>query len=206
MKLNEKILENLKTSFKIQELPEDFEEKCSTYFEILKEFNQVHSLTNYKASEFPKIMEDSLAPLEFLTFYPKKIIDIGSGAGFPAVFLSFILKNSEFFLFEPNMKKAAFLTYLKINLDLDNIKVLSEKIQESQPFIADLLTSRALMKTKQLLELSSAFYDENSEILLYKGSQAKEEIKEIHAKIFTKNNRNYVLIKGKDALEFLAKN
>lgn len=185
-------------------LPQDFKENCASFAEILKDFNKIHSLTTYKAKDFDKILEDSIAPIEFLSSYPKIAIDIGSGAGFPAIFLALILKDCSFTLFEPNHKKAAFLTYVKVSLNLANVKVIDKKIEKSPKFIADLLTSRALMKTKQLLELCSGFYDENSEILLYKGSQAREEINEISAKILSRNNRNYVLIQGKDALNLLS--
>lgn len=191
---------------KLDELiPDDFRQNCDKFAQILKDFNKIHSLTNYKPSEFNKILQDSIAPIKFLSTYPKSAIDIGSGAGFPAIFLSFILKDCQFTLFEPNPKKSSFLTYLKVMLNLQNVKVVGKKIEKTPKFIADLITSRALMKSEDLLKLCAGFYDEKSEILLYKGSSVKDELNEINAKIFSDNNRNYILISGKDALDFLDK-
>lgn len=58
-----------------------------------------------------------------------KIIDVGSGAGFPAIFLALILK-ADFTLFEPNAKKAAFLMLIKNELKLPNLSVFKSKIED----------------------------------------------------------------------------
>lgn len=174
--------------------PSDFNEKVEKFSEILRKFNRIHNLTNYK--NISEIVEDSIKPLEFLESYPKTAIDIGSGAGFPAIFLAFILKDCSWTLFEPNLKKSSFLSYVKAEMNLENLNVKSEKIELSSPFIADLITSRALMKTKDLLKICKGFYDEKTQILLYKGSGVKDEIIGIDAKIYNFKNRNYVLISG----------
>lgn len=62
-----------------------------------------------------------------------KIIDVGSGAGFPAIFLALILK-ANFTLFEPNAKKAAFLMLIKNELKLPNLSVFKSKIEDFKGF------------------------------------------------------------------------
>lgn len=62
-----------------------------------------------------------------------KIIDVGSGAGFPAIFLALILK-ADFALFEPNAKKAAFLMLIKNELKLPNLSVFKSKIEDFKGF------------------------------------------------------------------------
>ena len=179
-------------------IPNDFESKIARFCEILSKFNKVHNLTNYKS--YDEQIKDSIAPLEFLDISPKVAIDVGSGAGFPAVFLAMILNDCQWMLFEPNIKKAAFLSYIKTNLNLDNINIKSCKIETNSPFVADLITSRALMKTKDFINLCSGFYDSKTLFLLYKGSSVKNETTGIKAKIYNNKNRNYVLIKGSDVI------
>ncbi|ANE36470.1 16S rRNA m7G527 methyltransferase [Campylobacter iguaniorum] len=177
-------------------LPNDFWDKVGEFEVILKQFNKVHNLTNY--NDIKPVVLDSIAPLEFLGFSPKSVIDVGSGAGFPALFLAFILRDSEFHLYEPIAKKSSFLTYIKLNLDLPNLTVHSKKLEDSPKFVANLITSRALMRTAFLLQICKGFYDENSTFLLYKGSEAGAEIANLECKkdiIQAKNHRNYVILK-----------
>lgn len=173
------------------------DEKFQKFKEILEKFNQIHSLTTYSGEKIDENIKDSLDGLEFIQKYPKIAIDVGSGAGFPAIFLAMALPLCEWNLFEPNPKKSAFLRYAKVNLGLKNITIFSEKIENSSKFIANLITSRALGELKFIAKICDGFYDENSEILLYKGSRAKAEISDFkNVQIFQKNGRNYIYLKG----------
>lgn len=182
-------------------LPSDFDEKCEKFSECLRKFNQIHSLTNY--DDLKEIIADSIKGIEFIPKYPKIALDIGSGAGFPAIFLAMILKLTKWHFYEPNAKKSAFLTYAKVNLGLANIQIHKEKIQNSLKLKADLITSRAVMKTKDLVEICSGFYDEKTHFLLYKGSSVGSEVSEFleskkfkfaKTQIFNEKTRNYLLI------------
>ena len=184
-------------------LPENFDEKCEKFSECLRKFNAIHSLTNY--DNISETIDDSIKGVEFIPKYPKTALDIGSGAGFPAIFLAMILNLTKWHLYEPNAKKASFLTYAKVNLGLANLQIHREKIQNSLKLRADLITSRAVMKTKDLVEISSGFYDEKTNFLFYKGSSVQAEVSELlndekfkfaKTQIFNDKNRNYLLISG----------
>ena len=111
-----------------------------------------------------------------------------------------ILKECEWHLFEPSPKKSAFLSYVKAELNLTNVRVKSCKIQDGEPFTAQLITSRALMKTKDLLGICDGFFDAQTQILLYKGSSVQSELEGLKAQIYGRGNRNYVFIKGGDVI------
>lgn len=175
--------------------PADFEQKVELFSEILAKFNRVHSLTNYK--NIDEQVKDSIAVFEIFDIFDlKTAIDVGSGAGFPAVFLAMIMNKCEWHLFEPNTKKSSFLNYIKISLNLENLNIHNKKIELSQKFKADLITSRALMKIPDLVKICSGFYDINTKFLLYKGSSVNDELAGFRAKIYNKKNRNYVLMEG----------
>lgn len=176
---------------------DDFFYKIKQYKQILQKFNRIHNLTH-----FTNIDENIIDSVKILDFYDlhfvKKIIDVGSGAGFPAVFLACILNESEFFLFEPNVKKASFLRVVKTELGLLNLNIIKEKLQNYPKFKVDLICSRALMDIAPLIGLCEGFYDENTTFLLYKGSQVYEELGQIkNYKIFNDNFRNYCILKMK---------
>ena len=83
-----------------------FEERVEIYKNLLTKFNQIHNLTHFK--NIDENIQDSIEILNFVDLrQAQNIIDVGSGAGFPAIFLCFLLENP-FYLFEPNAKKAAF--------------------------------------------------------------------------------------------------
>ncbi|EAL0271608.1 16S rRNA (guanine(527)-N(7))-methyltransferase RsmG [Campylobacter lari] len=179
---------------------DDFFKKIILYKNLLKKFNAVHNLTHLENIDDNII--DSIKILDFYDLsFKKKVIDIGSGAGFPAIFLACILQESEFFLFEPSAKKASFLRVIKTELNLKNINIIKEKIQNHQSFKVDLITSRALMDIKPLIEISNGFYDENTLFLLYKGSEVYDELQELKDyKIFNRGFRNYCLLKIKEKI------
>ncbi|EGO4877144.1 16S rRNA (guanine(527)-N(7))-methyltransferase RsmG [Campylobacter lari] len=179
---------------------DDFFKKIILYKNLLKKFNAVHNLTHLENIDDNVI--DSIKILDYCDLTDKKkIVDIGSGAGFPAIFLACILQESEFFLFEPSAKKASFLRVVKTELNLKNINIIKEKIQNYQSFKADLITSRALMDIKPLVEISNGFYDENTLFLLYKGSEVYNELQGMKDyKIFNRGFRNYCLLKIKEKI------
>ncbi|EAL0758339.1 16S rRNA (guanine(527)-N(7))-methyltransferase RsmG, partial [Campylobacter jejuni] len=165
------------------------------YKELLSKFNRIHNLTHLK--NIDENIFDSIKILDFYDFSKaKNIADIGSGAGFPAVFLAFLLQ-SNFHLFEPNPKKAAFLRTLKIECELPNLHIYKEKVQEyKNTFKADIITSRALMDVKPLLEICKNLKDENTVFILWKGSEIYQELENIKDyEIFENNLRRYCILK-----------
>lgn len=85
--------------------------------------------------------------------------------------------DSRFYLFEPNAKKSAFLRSVKIECELKNLHIIKEKVQNHKAeFKADFITSRALMKAKDLIQICRFLSDENTTFILYKGSEAQKEM------------------------------
>ncbi|WP_270982538.1 16S rRNA (guanine(527)-N(7))-methyltransferase RsmG [Campylobacter upsaliensis] len=154
-----------------------FEKRVEIYKNLLKKFNQIHNLTHFK--NIDENIQDSIEILNFIDLTKaQNIIDIGSGAGFPAIFLSFLL-DSRFTLFEPNAKKSAFLRSVKIECELKNLHIIKEKVQNHKAeFKADFITSRALMKAKDLVQICQNLSDENTSFILYKGSEAQKEMQD----------------------------
>jgi 16S rRNA (guanine527-N7)-methyltransferase len=167
------------------------------YISELLKWNSVHKLTNYKNRKtILENIEDSIKPIEYLELSKvKSAVDIGSGAGFPAIFLAMKLENIEFTLLEPLGKKFSFLNYIATKLKLKNVRVLKKRVEELRDEKFDLITSRAVTDTKSILELSKHLTKPSSQILLYKGSSVQNELdKNIECKIYTEANRNYLII------------
>lgn len=70
--------------------------------------------------------------------------DMGSGAGLPIIPLSIILKNIQFTAIEPRAKRSAFLKIVKQELQLNNLRIVTARTEDSQLNHQDFVSSRAL--------------------------------------------------------------
>ncbi len=62
-----------------------FEKRVEIYKNLLKKFNQIHNLTQLK--NIDENIQDSIEILNFIDLTKaQNIVDVGSGAGFPAIF------------------------------------------------------------------------------------------------------------------------
>ena len=174
-------------------------DKFDEYTKLLLQYNKVHRLSGAKdVSEVDANIEDSLYPMQFLT--PSKIstaVDIGTGAGFPGLILAMAYPKIHFTLVEPLMKRTAFLHLVKSKLGLENVTIKSDRIENIEPFEADLITSRAVAKTGALIDLANAFIGEKTVLLFYKGEGVHEELDDVwQSEVISRGKRNYLFIKG----------
>lgn len=171
--------------------------KMHNFCELLRKWNKTHSLTASTTDErlFENII-DSLYPAKFLPDF-QSCMDIGSGAGFPAIPLAILYDEKEFTLAEPLIKKYAFLQMAKIELGLKNVTVHKKRVEELEDKKYDLITSRAVADSKFLIDLSKPFIKEGGYLLFYKGERAEAEAYGLEAQIINKDKRNYILIKDK---------
>lgn len=90
-----------------------------------------------------------------------RIVDVGSGAGFPGIPLACMWLDSEFVLVEPNEKRAVFLKEAVRRLELTKVTVEIRRYDAERVRSSDFLVSRALEGLEQLLDsivLSPAEY------------------------------------------------
>ena len=170
-------------------------EKFEKFANELLKWNKTHKLTNYKTKEeiFEQI-EDSLYPLEKIKD-KKSAIDIGTGAGFPGLILAMAMPDTKWYLVEPLKKRYSFLNYMKILLNLKNVTVVPKRLENANIPKVELITSRAVMPTAEILKIAKPYLKKDGTILLYKGSNALNELKNIKADVISKGKRNYIFIR-----------
>jgi len=175
------------------------EQKLERFTELLLEWNRIHNLTGAKnAYEVEKNIEDSLFPTSFLK-KPSSILDVGTGAGFPGMILAIAYEDVKIVLCEPRQKRASFLKYVAMELDLPNVEVIKKRVEDYHGEAFGLISSRAVTDTKMLLALTEHLRNDETEFLFYKGEQVFNELEAIEQKlnfdIIEKNQRNYLYIK-----------
>jgi 16S rRNA (guanine527-N7)-methyltransferase len=111
--------------------------------------------------------------------------------------LAIALPEVHFTLVEPLMKRTAFLHLVKSTYGLQNVDIISGRIEEVESFEADLITSSAVAKTDFLIDLSKNFIGKNTEFLFYKGENVYDEVNDdMDYEIIKREKRNYLWIKG----------
>lgn len=180
-------------------LEDSFYKDIEVFIELLQKWGRVHNLSGSldKQSIYENIL-DSLFPLTFIENF-SSFADIGTGAGYPGLILSIVRKDVDGYLIEPRIKRVSFLSFVKANLGLKNLTILQKRVEEVSDLKVELITSRAVTNTKLLLDLTKEIKQDNSSYLFYKGSMLENELEEAklnNYKIVSRNDRNYLYIKG----------
>lgn len=159
------------------------EEKFERFCKILKEYNEKFNLTSITDDEeiYEKHFADSLKGEEFFPLNAK-VIEIGSGGGFPSVPLKIAREDLYFTLLEATEKKCGYLRNVGKELSFENFKVVCGRAEEfgkkaeyREKF--DVATARAVARLNVLCEYCMPFVKKGGCFVAYKGD-AEEEIKE----------------------------
>ena len=110
-----------------------------------------------------------------------KVIDIGTGAGFPGVPLKILRDDLDIVLIDSLQKRINFLQNLTKMLNLDNIKCFharAEDFAKEKRECFDYAVSRAVAQMSTLSEYMLPFVKEGGYAVMYKGQKGDEELKE----------------------------
>lgn len=86
----------------------------------------------------------------------RRVVDVGSGGGFPVIPAAICLPQVAFTSLEPVHKKHAFLRTAARELGLVNLSCLSERVQDHEPDDYDVAMSRATFDLREWLEIGSS--------------------------------------------------
>ncbi len=118
-----------------------------------------------------KHIADSLALLRFAPF-PGRLLDFGSGAGYPGIPLALCLPGTRIVLLEASAKKCAFLSGVRGMLRLENVRVVHGRVsaRETLPIGRfDDIVTRATAAPAEAVPLLSPYLAEGGRMLLMTG-------------------------------------
>jgi 16S rRNA (guanine527-N7)-methyltransferase len=124
---------------------------------------------------------DSLSLLSAYDQPQTRLLDIGSGAGFPGLPLKIMRPNWQVVLLEATGKKVTFLRHIIETLQLHDIVALqgrAEELAHQSDYRAtfDVVTARAVASLPTLLEYAAPFCRVGGQIILPKKGTLEEEI------------------------------
>lgn len=149
--------------------------------DITLEANEKFNLTAIKDKEkFRELMLlDSLYPLKYFDLSNKKIIDIGTGAGFPGLPLA-ICSGGEFTLLDSTNKKIVHVNETVKTLNIQNVTGVCDRAEEyarKHRDSFDYAIARAVSSLSVIVELSLPLLKVGGSFIAMKGAKAEEEIK-----------------------------
>jgi 16S rRNA (guanine527-N7)-methyltransferase len=110
---------------------------------------------------------DSLGPLSEISD-SCDLLDIGSGAGFPAIPLAIFRPSVKFTLLESVHKKALFLRAVIKDIEIKNAQIVEGRLEEFRPTGAyDIVTLRALPRWEKMMTHIRRLLRPNSKIIYY---------------------------------------
>ena len=161
------------------------------YYDMVVEKNKVMNLTGItEYNEFiTKHFLDSLSICKTgLNLAGKKIIDVGTGAGFPGIPLKIVYPDTNIVLMDSLNKRLLFLDEVIKELNLKNIVTLHGRAEElgikdlyREKF--DVCVSRAVARLATLAEYCVPFVKKGGYFVSYKSGNIEEELLEANKAI-----------------------
>ena len=153
------------------------------FAEILKEWNGKMNLVSKNSIKdiWDRHVLDSLQLINYLPINLKQLVDIGSGAGFPAIVLAIVLKQKnpdvKLTLVESITKKTVYLNDVVQRLNLESVQILNSRIENAVFKDVDVITARAVAALDILLGYQNKIGNSKTVGLYLKGKSYGEEIK-----------------------------
>lgn len=168
------------------ELSEKQMKQFLQYYEMLVEKNKVMNLT--AITEFDEVVEkhflDSVSLTKQMDLHqPLKVLDLGTGAGFPGIPLKIVFPELEITLMDSLNKRVLFLQDVISSLQLQDIEAVHGRAEEAarnkkyrEGF--DLCVSRAVANISTLSEYCLPFVKIGGSFISYKSSTIEDELED----------------------------
>jgi 16S rRNA (guanine527-N7)-methyltransferase len=153
------------------------------YLLLLQKWNRIINLTGFQTRR-EIIVKHFLDSLTLLPFLPEtfRLMDLGSGAGFPGLPIKVMALDQEVTLVEASAKKVSFLREVIRRLGLSDVGIIQHFLNPNasalpalrEPF--DIITSRAVGRMTEIVTSARSYLAKGGKLILMKGKKGKQEL------------------------------
>ncbi len=157
-------------------LDADCAAKLLALLDELARWNRSYNLTaiTERGEMIVRHLLDSLAVRPWLV--GERIIDVGTGAGFPGLPLAIVEPQRHFMLLDANGKKLRFVAHAVRTLGLRNVDTLQCRADAHAPAVPyDAVLTRAFAPLPELVAQVAAMCDAHTRVLAMKGKRSADE-------------------------------
>ena len=160
----------------------EYQLKClDRYVNELIFWNRKMNLTGISSRDriFDELVLDSIIPTHSIAD-EGFMLDVGSGAGFPAIPIKVFKPLLKIHLIESNTKKVSFLKQVIRLLGLHNIDVIRGRIEMDSGMLNhegyDIVTARSFANLGDTIKICSSFVVHGGHLFLFQGRYAGDEL------------------------------
>ncbi len=153
------------------------------YYELITEWNKVMNLTAIEGEENTARLHflDCAALAQLTDLKGRRVIDVGTGAGFPGLVLKILCPEMELTLLDSLVKRVKFLSTVCEELGFSDVRCLHARAEEPPEDLResfDLACSRAVARLNLLSELCLPYVKQGGLFAAMKGPEVTEELRE----------------------------
>jgi 16S rRNA (guanine527-N7)-methyltransferase len=156
--------------------------KLKVLMSLLAKWNSVYNLTA-RSDEKVWVSHHLLDSLSIVPILPVgRLVDVGSGAGFPGLPIAVADPDREIVLLDSNQKKSAFLRHAVAEMRLDNVSVETVRVEAYKPPRAfDIVVSRAFSSLADFVRLAGHLCSNGGRLLAMKVVLHDEELDQVRS-------------------------
>ena len=157
-------------------------ERLIAYEALVRKWNaKINLVAPSTLPEFnSRHIQDSIQIFDHVQFPEGNWVDLGSGGGLPGIVISIYAQKAPLTvsLVESDQRKSAFLRTVIRELSLQNISILTGRIENVPPLAANFVSARALAPLSVLLSMVQRHMHQNGTAIFLKGRSWKAECAE----------------------------
>lgn len=156
--------------------------KLEKFADLLREWNQKMNLVSRNSMEvlWERHILDSMQLINYVPSETKRLVDIGSGAGFPGLILAIMLQeknpDAQITLVESITKKTVYLKDICAKLGLSNVEVKNDRVENAVLDKPDIITARAVASLNILCKYVAQIGKTDTKALFLKGCSYIDEV------------------------------
>ena len=157
--------------------PQALANKILVYLELLLKWNKAYNLTAIRSQDqmLSHHILDSLIIAPYV--FGPRILDVGTGPGFPGLPLAMMMPEHHFVLLDSNSKKTRFVNQVVMELNLENVEVVTSRVENYQPDQGvNTVVSRAFAGLDEFVQKTSRFCVKKGLLIAMKGRYPTDEL------------------------------